>query len=106
MSVWQKWSDELHTFWEQAAANYRPMTGRPGCSVITQVDVDSITYTKTTLGIPPGVKNWYLSVVGMCSHKCAAWTPLVVTNVHAYIRYTEPRAPVEFDQSTTGRFGR
>ena len=68
-SVWQKWSDELHTFWEQAAANYRPMTGRPGCSVITQVDVDSITYTKTTLGIPPGVKNWYLSVVGMCSHK-------------------------------------
>jgi hypothetical protein len=45
------------------------MTGRPGCSVITQVDVDSITYTKTTLGIPPGVKNWYLSVVGMCSHK-------------------------------------
>jgi hypothetical protein len=68
MSVWQKWSDEQHAFWEQAAANYHRMT-RPGCAVIKQVDVDSITYTKTTLGIPPGVKVWYLSVVDQCSHK-------------------------------------
>jgi hypothetical protein len=68
MSVWQKWSDEQHTFWERAAANYHRMT-RPGCAVIKQVDVDSITYTKTTLGIPPGIKVWYLSVVDQCSHK-------------------------------------
>jgi hypothetical protein len=68
MSVWQKWSDEQHTFWERAAANYHRMT-RPDCAVIKQVDVDSITYTKTTLGIPPGIKVWYLSVVDQCSHK-------------------------------------
>ncbi|MGO9878577.1 MAG: DUF929 family protein [Acidimicrobiales bacterium] len=68
MSVWQKWSDEQHAFWEQAAANYHPMT-RPGCAVINAIDVDSITYTKTTLGIPPRVKVWYLSVVDQCSQK-------------------------------------
>ena len=66
MSVWQKWSDEQHAFWEQVAANYRSTT--PGC-IVTQVDVTSNTYTKTTNGIPPGVKVWFMSTVGQCSHK-------------------------------------
>ena len=64
MSVWQKWSEEQHAFWEQAAANYRSTT--PGC-IVKQVDVTSNTYTKTTAGIPPGVKVWSMSTVGQCS---------------------------------------
>jgi hypothetical protein len=66
MSVWQKWSDQQHAFWEQAAANYRSTT--PGC-IVKQVDVTSNTYTKTTAGIPPGVKVWSMSTVGQCSQE-------------------------------------
>ena len=66
MSVWQKWSDEQHAFWEQVAANYRSTT--PGC-IVKQVDVNSNTYTKTTNGIPPGVKVWSMSTVGQCSQE-------------------------------------
>jgi hypothetical protein len=66
MTVWQQWSDAMHTYTEQAAANYKMIT--PGCTVL-KVDVGSTTFAKTTFGIPPGVKTWGISVVSKCSSK-------------------------------------
>ncbi|MDA8183416.1 MAG: DUF929 family protein [Acidimicrobiales bacterium] len=66
MSEWRLWSEEMHAYTLRAAAAFEPTT--PGCSV-DKVSVVSSTYTKTTFGIPPGVKVWAISATGRCGHK-------------------------------------
>ena len=64
MSIWYKWSDEMHAFLERQLPLFAKQNS-PGCRTIS-VEVDAMVYTKTTLGIPPGVKSWSISGTGYC----------------------------------------
>jgi len=63
LSVWRAWSVKDHAFWLHAAATFRP--ANPACTV-QKIDVTPNRYKKTTLGIPPGVTVWGMSLEGRC----------------------------------------
>ena len=64
LSVWRAWSVKEHAFLLHTAANYR--SPNPACTVL-KIAVTPNRYKKTTLGIPPGVSAWAISLVGKCS---------------------------------------
>ena len=64
MSVWKKWSDEMHAFLLAGAANFR--APNPTCT-ISRIDVTGRKLTKPLLGVPAGVTEWALSFTGKCS---------------------------------------
>lgn len=63
LSAWRAWSVRQHAFMLHAAATYR--TPNPACTVIN-ISVNPNRYKKTTLGIPPGITVWSLSLEGKC----------------------------------------
>ena len=66
MSVWRHWSNEMHSYTERQAANYR--LGNPGCE-LSDVEVTGTTLKKANLGVPAGVTVWAIDVVAKCNPK-------------------------------------
>src|SRR5665213_135361 len=69
MSVWKKWSDEMHAFLLAAAANFRAPNS--GCT-ISRIDVTGEMLIKPLLGVPAGVMEWGMSLTGHCGPKVKA----------------------------------
>jgi hypothetical protein len=69
MSVWKKWSDEMHAFLLAAAANFR--VPNSGCT-ISRIDVTGEKLIKPLLGVPAGVMEWGMSLTGHCAPKVKA----------------------------------
>jgi hypothetical protein len=69
LSVWKKWSEEMHQFDLTAAANYQP----PKKSVCTalRISVNGQKLRKPLFGVPAGVTTWSLSISGACKPKRA-----------------------------------
>ena len=63
MSVWNKWSAEMHAFLLTSAANFRAT--KSGCAV-TSIDVTGEKLTKPLFGVPAGVTEWSISLTGSC----------------------------------------
>jgi len=63
MSVWKKWSAEMHAFLLTSAANFRAT--KSGCAV-TSIDVTGEKLTKPLFGVPAGVTEWSISLTGNC----------------------------------------
>jgi len=64
LSVWRAWSVKERAFLLHTAANFR--STNPACTVL-KIAVTPNRYKKTTLGFPPGVTSWAISLVGKCS---------------------------------------
>lgn len=62
-SLWRAWSVRQHDFMLHAAATYR--APNPACTVI-KISIIPTRYKKTTIGIPPGITVWALSLEGKC----------------------------------------
>ena len=63
ISVWKKWSAEMHAFLLSSAANFRAT--KSGCTV-TSIDVRGEKLTKPLFGVPAGVTEWSISLTGKC----------------------------------------
>jgi hypothetical protein len=64
-AIWRQWSDAMHAY----LVRYLPLIKAQhsqGCVNLT-ADVNATVYTKTTLGIPPGIKVWAVSLSGRCN---------------------------------------
>ena len=64
LSVWRSWSAREHAYLLHAAADFR--SANPACTVL-KIAVTPNRYKKTTLGIPPGVTSWSISLEGRCA---------------------------------------
>jgi hypothetical protein len=64
MSVWRKWSAEVHKYVLSTAANFR--YPNPACTII-KISVVGSTSKNSVLGVPAGIKRWALSIEGKCS---------------------------------------
>jgi hypothetical protein len=64
LSAWRAWSAKDRAFLLHTAANFR--SKNRACTVL-QISVTPNRYKKTTLGIPPGVTAWAISLVSKCS---------------------------------------
>lgn len=64
LATWQQWSDAMHAYLVRTLPLMKKST-TPGCVTLT-TEVDATVYTKTTLGIPPGIKVWGVSGTGHC----------------------------------------
>lgn len=63
LSQWRTWSVKMHEFLLGTAATYR--TPNRACTVL-KISVTPTRYEKETLGVPPGVTVWAISIVGKC----------------------------------------
>src|SRR5665213_1368169 len=63
LSVWRAWSVKERAFLLHTAASFRSLNR--ACTVL-QISVTPNRYKKTTLGIPPGVTAWAISLEGKC----------------------------------------
>jgi len=63
LSVWRAWSVKERAFLLHSAANFR--SPNRSCTVL-KIAVTPNRYKKTTLGVPPGVTAWAISLVGKC----------------------------------------
>jgi len=63
LSVWRAWSAKERAFLLHAAANFRSTNA--ACTVL-KIAVTPNRYKKTTLGIPPEVTAWAISLEGKC----------------------------------------
>jgi hypothetical protein len=64
MSVWRRWSDEMHSYLEQQVA-HTVFRANPGC-VVTSAEVTGTRLTKAALGIPAGATVWAITETGRC----------------------------------------
>jgi hypothetical protein len=65
LATWQQWSDAMHAYLVRQLPLLAKMT-TPGCITLS-IEVIATVYTKTTLGIPPGIKTWGVGGKGQCS---------------------------------------
>jgi len=70
MATWQQWSDAMHAYLLRELALIERPTA-PNCVNLT-AEVNATVYTKTTLGIPPGIKVWGVSGTGKCTPATAS----------------------------------
>ena len=63
LSQWRAWSVKMHEFLLRTAATYR--TPNHACTVL-KIAVTPTRYEKVTLGVPPGVTVWAISLLGRC----------------------------------------
>ncbi len=64
MSIWYKWSDDMHAYLERQLPLMAKENSQ-GCRILS-IELTDTVYTKTTLGIPPGVKSWAVGGMGYC----------------------------------------
>jgi hypothetical protein len=66
LSVWKKWSGAEHKYLLVAAANFR--NPNPACTIL-KISVNGTRLTRPVLGIPKGVTDWAISIMGKCGPK-------------------------------------
>jgi hypothetical protein len=65
LAIWRQWSDAMHAYLLGTLPLIKAQHSR-GC-VTLAADVNATVYTKTNLGIPPGIKVWAVSLSGHCN---------------------------------------
>jgi len=65
LAIWRQWSDAMHAYLLRTLPLIKAQHSR-GC-VTLAADVNATVYTKTNLGIPPGIKVWAVSLSGHCN---------------------------------------
>jgi hypothetical protein len=65
LTAWHEWSDTMHAYLERGLPSLEA-EATAGCTDAMN-HVRATIYTKTTLGVPPGIKVWGISATGHCS---------------------------------------